>query len=242
MLDAQTYLEHIRHDGERIAEVAEGNLDKPVPSCPGNTVESLIMHAAGVLIWWEAALAQKREPEPDWSRLSGHMVDAFRKALPTFLDELSSRDPDEPTWTWGADQHARFVYRRVAQELSIHRWDFEKAVGNTRSIDPSLAADGVDELFDNFTGPPPPGGETVAQKFGGTGQRLRLEATDLPRAWTITAEPDEFVVSENGEGDVTARGTASDINLFVWGRVPQTAFHVTGDASLLDRWQERVKI
>ena len=51
-----------------------------------------------------------------------------------------------------------------------------------------------------------------------------------------------FDVKPDGEADVTARGTASDINLFVWGRVPATAFDVKGDTSLLDRWAERVKI
>ncbi len=242
MISAEAYLDHIRRDGERIIEVAENDLDKPVPTCPGNTVESLLMHAAGVLIWWTAALEQNREPDPDWSRLSGDMLKAYSRALPLFIQRLSSHAPDQPTWTWGQDQHARFVYRRVAQELSVHRWDFENAVGRARPIDPALAADGVDELFDTFTDAPPQGGVSAAQRFGGGGERLRLEATDMPRAWTITATPDRFDVSDEGTADVEARGTASDIDLFVWGRVPPDAFEVTGDAGLLSRWQERVKI
>lgn len=244
MIDAQTYLEHIRRDGERIAAAAGGNLSKPVPSCPGNTVESLLMHAAGVLIWWTAALQQNAEPEPDWTKLSGEMIEAFRRALPEVLDELSSRDPDQPTWTWGNDQHVRFAYRRIAQELSIHRWDFENAVGDPGPIDPTLAADGVDEMLEEFTVPPPPGlnVENVVSRFDGTGQRLRFEATDVPRTWTITTNPDRFDVSGDGEGDVTANSAASDINLFLWGRVPPSALEVAGDATLLGRWQDRVKI
>lgn len=49
-------------------------------------------------------------------------------------------------------------------------------------------------------------------------------------------------LADDADADVVARGTASDLDLFVWGRVPPSALEVTGDASLLERWQERVKI
>lgn len=244
MLNAQTYLEHIRRDGERIAHVAEGHLDADVPSCPGNTVESLLMHIASVCMFWTAALQQNAPPDVDWSGLSGDMLDAYRRQFATFVDELSPRDPDEPAWVWGYDPHVRFWYRRAAQELSIHRWDFENALAEPVRIDPTLAADGVEELLEQF-GPKPeehPNMKGAAERFGGGGERLRLEATDVASAWTITARPERFEVAPDGEADVTARGTASDLNLFAWGRVPPSVLDVTGDASLLERWQERVKI
>jgi uncharacterized protein (TIGR03083 family) len=243
-LDAQTYLEHIRRDGDRIAAVTEGHLDETVPSCPGNTVESLVMHLGGVLLRWTAALVQNKEPEPDWSQLSGDMLDAYKRLFGAFVDELASRDPNAPAWAWGSEQRVRFWYRRAAQELSIHRWDFENAIGEPLPIDPTLAADGVDELLEEFTIPPRATfqSEGIVKRFAGTGQRLRFEATDIDKAWTITTHGDRWDVSDDGEGDVTARGTASDINLFTWGRLPPTALASTGDASLLDLWQERVKI
>ena len=43
---------------------------------------------------------------------------------------------------------------------------------------------------------------------------------------------------EHAKGDVAARGTASDLLLFLWGRVPATALEVFGDAELLDRFQD----
>ena len=82
----------------------------------------------------------------------------------------------------------------------------------------------------------------AGQRFGGTGQRLRFEATDVPASWTVIAKPEELVLVDDADADVVARGTASDLDLFVWGRVPPSALEVTGDASLLERWQERVKI
>jgi uncharacterized protein (TIGR03083 family) len=244
VINAQTYLEHIRRDGARIAEVADGHLADTVPSCPGNTVESLLLHIGGVLLFWTGALENNGPSQPDFTRLEGDILDAYKRELDTFVNTLSGRDPDEETWVWGYDPHVRFWYRRAAQELSIHRWDFENAVGDALSIDPTLASDGVDELLSEF-GPKPekyPDVKSASELFDGNGERLRLEATDVDRAWTITARPTRFDVSPDGEADVNARGTASDINLFVWGRVPPSVFDVSGDASLLDRWRERVKI
>ncbi|MEI6503919.1 MAG: hypothetical protein WCP21_23140, partial [Armatimonadota bacterium] len=40
-----------------------------------------------------------------------------------------------------------------------------------------------------------------------------------------------------GEADLTACGTASDLDLFLWGRLPAGALEVRGSAELLDRFQ-----
>ena len=243
MINAQTYLEHIKRDGERIADVAEGSLDKPVPSCPGNTIESLLMHTSSLFLFWTAALEQNAVPQPDWSSMDKDVLAGHRQGLSTFLQELGSRDPDTAAWSWGHDQLVRFWYRRAAQELSIHRWDFENAVATALSIDATLAADGVDEFLEEFS--PKPDHPTIkgaSQLFDGDGERLRFETTDIDKAWTLTARPEHFDISDDGEADVVARGPASDINLFVWGRVPPGSLDVSGDASLLDSWQERVKI
>jgi hypothetical protein len=136
-----------------------------------------------------------------------------------------------------------FWYRRSAQELTVHRWDFENAVGNPSSIDPALAMDGIDELlfvFGPATGHPQFKG--ASERFAGNGEAFRLEPTDFPDAVTFIAHADRFEVDDSALPDVTARGTASDLLLFLWGRVPPTGLEVSGDASLLDRWQERVKI
>src|SRR5688500_10627577 len=130
MLNAQTYLEHIRRDGDRIAQVAAGNLSVDVPSCEGNSVESLLMHVSSVCIFWTTAIQQNGPPDVAWSRLSEPIPETYQREFNAVVEELSARDPDQPTWVWGYDPHVRFWYRRAAQELSIHRWDFENAVGD----------------------------------------------------------------------------------------------------------------
>jgi uncharacterized protein (TIGR03083 family) len=243
MIDATTYLEHARREGERIAEVAAGQLDKPVPSCPGNTVGSLLLHTANTCMFWTNAMVQNRMPDFDWSIFPTDVLEAHTFMHRRFLDEIAKRDPNAPTWTWAGEGPTLFWYRRAAQELAVHRWDFENAVGEPSPIDPELAFDGIDELLFVFgpkTGQPDYPG--ASERFNGTGERIRLEATDLPASITVTARPDRFETDDSQQADVTARGTASDLLLFLWGRIPLSELEISGDASVLERWQERVKI
>ncbi len=243
MIDAQTYLEHIRRDGVRIGDVAEGHLDVEVPTCPGNTVGSLLLHTMAVCAFWTGVLEQNRMPEGDMPNFGDDPLDAHRRAFEGFVERLGGRDPDESTWTWAGEGKVRFWYRRAAQEFAVHRWDFENAVGNPAAIDPTLAVDGIDEIL--FVFGPATGLEEhrgASERFSGNGETFRLEPTDLPDAITFTAHPDRFEYDGAASPGVTARGTASDLLLLLWGRVPSSALDVSGDASLLDRWQGRVKI
>lgn len=242
MIEASTYLEHVKRDGARIAEVAEGHLDEPVSSCPGNTVGSLLMHTAAVCMFWADALDQNRMPESDWTSFPTDVLEAMHRMHGRVVKELGSRDAEQPTWTWVGPGKVRFAYRRVAQELAVHRWDFENAIGTTPSpIDAELAADGIDELLIEFGRSDDPNFKGGSERFAGDGETFRLEPTDAD-AITFTARPKRFERNDSAKPDVTARGTASDLLLFLWGRIATSALEVTGDASLLDRWQERVKI
>ena len=224
-------------------EVAAGHLDTPVPSCPGFSVERLLRHCAAVCLNWRSYLVENGPVRAEGPAFEGEAGAAFADAHGALLSELASRDPDQPTWTWGSDQHVRFAYRRVAQELSIHRWDFENAVGAALPIDVALAADGVQEFLDEFT-PKREGARSkgAAELFAGDGERVRFECTDADASWTLIARPDRFEAGDDRDADVVARATASDLDLFVWGRIGPDALEISGDASLLDRWHERVKI
>lgn len=242
MISAQTYLEHVKAAGERIARVAEGHLDEPVPSCPGNTVGSLLIHTQAFCMRVADGLAGA---DTDFNRLDSDVLAGHRREHKRLVRELGAKDPDQGMWSWGSDQHARFWFRRSAQELAVHRWDFESAVGDHLPCDPTLAADGVDEFLREFGKSPPPemGFKGAAELLDAPDRTFLFEVTDLPTAWTVRSAGDHFEIASRGDtADVTARGPASDLLLFLWGRVPPSALEVSGDASLLDRWQERVKI
>jgi predicted lipid carrier protein YhbT len=58
----------------------------------------------------------------------------------------------------------------------------------------------------------------------------------------VRRAPDGLVVTqEHGKGDVAARGGASDLLLFLWGRAGLDALEVFGDKALLEDWQERAR-
>src|SRR5438477_197335 len=81
-------------------------------------------------------------------------------------------------------------------------------VGDAAPIDPTLAGDGVDEMLDVFGAKSDhPVFKGAGQLFAGNSERLRFEATDLDKAWVVTAHPEELTVSDAGEADVTGRAT-----------------------------------
>ena len=243
-MDAPTYLLHLREAGEALveaAEAAEGNLSARVPTCPDYDVAALLVHTGHVFRWISACAESGEAARRPSGDQPADPVVWYREGLGRALDVLGSVDPDAPGWTWGTDQHRRFWIRRAALELAVHSWDARNAFGHAAPVDPGLAADGIDELFDEFV---PRRG--LPAMFGGEGQTMHLHATDTADGtgeWLVRLGPESFDVSrEHATGDVAARGTASDLFLFLWGRVPPSALEVFGDAALLERWRQRCAI
>src|SRR3954454_9467343 len=124
------YLESIDADSDRLATVAAQGLDNPVPPCPGWTVGDAVRHTGSV--YWHKVMCmrlQRRPEEHEWPQDPPDgvgLVDWFRDAHRTLREELTSRGPDapSPTW-WPDDQTVGFWYRRMAQEVAIHRVDVE---------------------------------------------------------------------------------------------------------------------
>jgi uncharacterized protein (TIGR03083 family) len=123
------------------------------------------------------------------------------------------------------------VFRRVAQETAMHRWDAEAAAGDPQPIDRALAADGIDEMLEVFV-------PRVNDKLVGTGETLHLHATDGDGEWLITLTPDGPTWERgHAKGDVAARGTTSDLLLLLWNRRTPDDLEVFGDRTVLERWR-----
>jgi uncharacterized protein (TIGR03083 family) len=243
-MDGDAYLQAVRAAGERIAQAADGHLKIMVPSCPDYDVGSLLMHTGAFCRWVAETIRQGRQPDIDWSDVPTDAITFHTQEHARLLETLGARSLEEDTWSWGTDQRVRFWYRRAAQELSVHRWDVENAAGEPAPIDAAVAVDGVDELLEEFASregdDEHPG---VAEMFGGSGETLHLHATDTEGEWLLTMHPDRVEFSrEHAKGDAAARGTASDLLLFVWGRIPPERLACFGDTALFERWHEHVKI
>ena len=229
------YLEAIARESEALADAAQrAGLDAPVPSCPDWTVADLVEHIGNVQRWagrMVETLSPERINRSDLSESPppGELLAWFRASTAGLVGALAAADPTAPVWTWIPDQRAGFWFRRQAQEVAVHRWDAEGAAGTPNAIESTLAADGVDEWLAMSR-------SLAAKALAGTGETVHLHCTDVGGEWlvTLTAEGPQ-VELVHAKGDAAARGTASDLDLYVWGRVDATSLEVFGDASLLER-------
>ncbi len=233
-----SYLEHLAHDGRRMAELARGDLDVAVPTCPDWKLVDLIEHTGFVHRWQTATVRDRPEtfPDPPTWRFGPADGESWSDWFQAGVDEaarvLGAVEPDEPRWTWfPPDQTAGFFHRRIAQETLVHRLDAElAATGTVTPVDPELAVDGIDERFDVFV---PAAGPTTV---GGNGETVHLHATDADGEWLVTMQPETVTVERaHAKGDAALRASASDLLLYVWGRDPVGDVEVFGDASIKDR-------
>ncbi|GIH78016.1 maleylpyruvate isomerase family mycothiol-dependent enzyme [Planobispora longispora] len=234
--------------GVRLAEAAaQAGLDAPVPTCPGWTVQDLLDHTGGVHRWATAYVATgKTEPFTDeekaefFSAPAGEtLIDWFRDGHAALVRTLREADPALECWAFlRAPSPLAFWARRQAHETTIHRVDAESAAGKITPIDPVLAADGVDELFDGFFARPR--GRLVADPP----VSLAVRATDQPAAWTIRVEPEGRTIAPGvrDDADCVVSGPATGLYLLLWNRVDADGLDVHGDRDVLALWREKARV
>jgi uncharacterized protein (TIGR03083 family) len=238
------YCDALATEVERFASTVDSaDLSAPVTTCPPWDLAGLIKHL-GMLYRWAGRMAA----EGMTSRLSFRDLDLrfpddpraivgwFRSRGDEVLTDLRAISPDQPTWTWGADQHARFWPRRLLHETLIHGADADLALGREPTIDTRLAVDGADEFLENL---PYATFSPVIKDLKGDGETLHFHCTDADGEWLIELHPAGFTWQHgHAKGDVAVRGAASDLMLLLYGRrKPQgESFQVFGDEALLDRW------
>jgi uncharacterized protein (TIGR03083 family) len=222
--------------------VAETGPDAAVPTCAGWTVADLVEHLT-VLLRWVRELAPRgvtdRPPErvtpaprPPWPEA----LDGLRRELTGTIETLDALDPEFPSWTWPAQaKKAGFWHRRMAHEISVHRYDAEAAAGRPTPIETKLAADGVNEVLDTWL---PAGRRKGATDMHGV---VHLVATDASYEWYVRLRGSGVALLDTGtilDSDdhhprAEATGTASELLLTLMGRLEPGVLHVTGDPRLV---------
>ncbi|MFJ9019774.1 maleylpyruvate isomerase family mycothiol-dependent enzyme [Streptomyces sp. NPDC102259] len=230
-----------------VAAVKDADPATPVPSCPGWTLADLVKHTGSVQRWFSVLLRariqeppRKREVDlrlPD--REDGY-ADWLAESATVAADAFAATGPDVPMWAWGADQHARFWARRMLFETVVHRTDAELALGLSSAIDRPVAVDGIDEFLVNL-----PFATFFAPKVAhlrGPDKTIRFRATDGDEVWDVRLRPDGFGLDTAPPTattvDATLHGTAADLLLLVYGRLPYEAQALAqeGDEHLLAHW------
>jgi len=238
-MDAQQYLQHFEADSERIADLAQANLDAPIAALGDWTVRDLVAHVGGVYAFATANVvadatevtrpgAEAAAPEGD------EIIGWFHERRAAVLDALRSADLTATGWTFAGMEPRAFWVRRMAQETLVHRCDVEMAVGETSVIDPALAVDGIDEYTEvslRFSTSRP--NRTYPDKT------LHLHSTDVEGEWMLARGDDGSVVvtHEHGKGDAAVRGPAGALLLWVWGRpVKADELQIFGDEAVVAAW------
>ncbi|WP_067698735.1 maleylpyruvate isomerase family mycothiol-dependent enzyme [Nocardia jejuensis] len=186
----------------------EVDLAAPVPSCGDWTFHDLVEHVGQGNMWVVTAVAELRgdnagEPAPR----DAVELRAWYDATAAAIAESLAADPETEAWTFTRSQPRTvgFWRRRRAHETLMHLWDGRNALGKADPFDPELADDGIAEVFELFAPRMIDRGLATAPEVA-----LRVRATDTGR--------DRIY----GPGAPVAEisGTASDLLLTLWQRVP----------------------
>jgi uncharacterized protein (TIGR03083 family) len=252
------YLAHLAHDSDRFADVLlEADPMQPVPSCPDWTTVDLFWHLTEVQWFWGAVVRERvddpsalQTPRPERPSDLGSLGHLYATVSAALEDTLSALPPETPVWTWADDKTVGFVRRRQAHEALIHRVDAELATGKVTEIDPALATDGIDEVLRIMYGDVP---DWAA--FDGDGATVRIETSDTGAAWTVAlgrftgTDPDDgqpydetglLVDAGPGSGGAPSalvRGTAADLDCWLWNRLAADRVDRSGDEEVLARLQ-----
>jgi len=201
------HLAHLRRELATVERYLDADLSVPIEHCGDWTLYDLVDHIGGGNLWAAVAVTEQRgnHKPPPAPRDPADLVTWFRGTSDTLLAALEA-DPGTPAWTFFPPHTVGFWRRRRSLETLVHRWDLEHALGIDHDVDPMLASDGVAEVIDTMVPRMVRRGRLVAPE-----QAVRLAATDTGMSWVL------------GPGDPAGEvsGTAADLLLMLWGRLPR---------------------
>lgn len=249
------FLEHLRRESQRFRDVLADAADATrVPTCPDWDVDDLLWHLAGVQWFWGEIVEQRLTRHEEVSAMNGRRAPrpADRAGLLDFYDRASERlhrnlvetPPETEVWMWADDHSAAYIARRQAHEALIHRLDAELTTERRSPMDPSLCSDGVDEALLIMRGVEPEDGLVLTA----ISDPVVIACTDVPGSWTVLPT---HVTGTDDDGDpvdvtrfvarrgddpaaaATVRGTAADLDCWLWNRPMTGGLARQGDPAAL---------
>lgn len=246
-----TFSDHLRLIDERsiafrAAVAAAPSLDMQAPNHPERTLSELVRHVGtGRRKTAAIVAAGPADGPPDrsaWEDGTGAPRD--REALLAWWTEsvdlltstLREAGPDRHCWTWWDDspspQTSGAWARRQVPEIAVHAYDVQLTVGAPQPLSEEVALDGFDDcqftLCATTVAWPHQPAVVDYHATEGRSWRLRLSA-DGAQVTRLTS------AAAPAPADVSARGTASDLVLFFYGRIPLEALKYEGDRRIFDQ-------
>jgi uncharacterized protein (TIGR03083 family) len=241
---AQLRLIEERSAAFRAAVAAAPSLEERVPTCPEWTLLDLVRHLGTVHRFWAAIVAAGPadaplpRTAPDAPRERADLLAWSAESTERLLAALRESGPDRGCWTWWgtsqSPQTSGAVARHQVQEAAVHTYDAQITTGTPQPLPDEAALDGVDEFLSTCCAgtAPWPHEPAVVEYVATEGHiwRLALSAegsrsTRLPAPGTTPATP----------ADASLRGTAGELVLALYGRIPVDSLTSDGDRHLFDQ-------
>jgi uncharacterized protein (TIGR03083 family) len=234
-----------------LAAIVDGDLDRPVPTCPGWAFRQLATHLGRGHRWAAQIVATRATvPVPMREVADGKLPeDPARHAswlnasAEQVIEAVAAADGDL-VWTMTGMRPAGFWARRRAHEAAVHLADAKLAAGRDVELAPDLAVDGVDEWL-GLVAASAAAAAAPARELRGDGQSLHFHATDpgLSGAgeWLVTRTSSGLTVQHgHGKADVAVRAPAAGLLLVLTRRLPPSApgIEIFGEQALLAHWLE----
>ncbi len=229
------YLARLRELTSGFARVADtGDHAAPVPCCGDWCLRDLVVHLGNVHRWATGIVRtgdpaqQIFEAEPD-----ADLAAWYRESADGLIETLREASPEDGAWNFTAAPMLKaFWFRRQVHETAVHLLDAHRAAGTEYTLDPSLAADGVDEVLlgmlpkvKRWHTPP---AVTVP---------LLLKTSDTGHAWLITPPAEDVPGSRRADpaeaAEAVVEASAEGLDLLLWQRVglAESGLEITGDVA-----------
>ncbi|WP_327316080.1 maleylpyruvate isomerase family mycothiol-dependent enzyme [Streptomyces sp. NBC_01235] len=238
----------------RAAVASAPSLDAQVPTCPEWTLFDLVQHLGEGRRSWAATVAagpaaakSASEGAPAAPREREALLAWLTASTQQLLDALREAGPDRGCWTWWgtseSPQTSGAVARHQLQEIAVHTYDAQITVGAPQPLPDEVALDGVDEFLSTCcaTTSAWPHKPAVVDFHATEGRSWRLSVSADGARITRLPTPGAMHATAAGEGrDAVAasvRGTAGELVMVLYGRIPVDSLKVDGDRGLFDLLQ-----
>jgi uncharacterized protein (TIGR03083 family) len=235
-MDIDGHLAAIERDGTAFlascSRIPDGTR---IASCPEWDADDLLWHLAEVHYFWRGIVELAAQTHDAVSELvrppAAELPGLYHRGLDALLSVLRTADPATAVWTWASQKDVRFVVRRLAQETAMHRWDADAAASGVApqpALDGDLASDGIDEFLEHFVNRPAAGA-----RLDGS---VHIHCTDVAGEWlTVSTEAGLRTTREHAKGDAAIRGSASDLLLALWRRIPSGELEIIGNRDVAEQ-------
>ncbi|KUL24801.1 maleylpyruvate isomerase family mycothiol-dependent enzyme [Actinoplanes awajinensis] len=216
-------------------------LDARVPGCPDWSLRDLIAHLGEVQRFWALVVTEADPSGPPSKERHGStlpesdLLEWFSESTRMLDAALRAAGPDTPCWAWwpeSAGPHTSgAVARHQVQESAVHAYDAMEALGKPEPLPAAVAVDGMSEFFTVVMG--------SLGAWPHRPARVQFQAIEGP-SWTLDLSPSGATADPAASGEPVTRvhGTASDLLLHLYRRIPLEDVRIDGDRAVAVQLRE----